>query len=73
MTHPTLLDQLLDDHTDAEVAQALNSASHRSGRGQHFTGRIVLELRRSHLLPSHYEGVDDQLRAHVVGDRPPGG
>jgi DNA invertase Pin-like site-specific DNA recombinase len=61
-THPdtlTLLDQLLDDHTDAEVADALNQASHRSGEGRPFTGRIVLELRRAHQLPSHR----DRLRA----------
>jgi hypothetical protein len=61
-THPdtlTLLDQLLDDHTDAEVADALNQASHRSGEDRPFTGRIVLELRRAHQLPSHR----DRLRA----------
>jgi DNA invertase Pin-like site-specific DNA recombinase len=54
-----LLDQLLDDHTDAEAAAALNAAGHRSGEGKPFTGRIVLELRRSHHLPSHA----DRLRA----------
>ena len=54
-----LLDRLLDDHTDAETAAALNAAGHRSGEGKLFTGRIVLELRRSHRLPSHA----DRLRA----------
>jgi DNA invertase Pin-like site-specific DNA recombinase len=54
-----LLDKLLDDHTDAETAAALNAAGHRSGEGKPFTGRIVLELRRSHHLPSHA----DRLRA----------
>jgi hypothetical protein len=54
-----LLNQLLDDHTDAETADALNAAGHRSGEGKPFTGRIVLELRRSHHLPSHA----DRLRA----------
>jgi DNA invertase Pin-like site-specific DNA recombinase len=53
------LDQLLDDHTDAGAAAALNAAGHRSGKGKPFTGRIVLELRRSHHLPSHA----DRLRA----------
>ncbi len=53
------LDRLLDDHTDAEAADALNAAGHRSGEGKPFTGRIVLELRRSHHLPSHA----DRLRA----------
>ena len=53
------LDRLLNDHTDAETAAALNTAGHRSGKGKPFTGRIVLELRRSHHLPSHA----DRLRA----------
>jgi hypothetical protein len=48
-----LLDQLLNDHTDAEAAAALNAAGHRSGEGKPFTSRIVLELRRNHHLPSH--------------------
>jgi DNA invertase Pin-like site-specific DNA recombinase len=47
-----LLDQLLDSHTDAETADALNRAGHSSGTGQPFTARIVLELRRNHALPS---------------------
>jgi hypothetical protein len=53
------LDRLLNDHTDAETAAALNTAGHRSGKGKPFTSRIVLELRRSHHLPSHA----DRLRA----------
>ena len=54
-----LLDQLLDHHTDSEVANALNRAGHHSGTGQAFTGRIVLELRRNRQLPSRR----DRLRA----------
>jgi hypothetical protein len=54
-----LLDRLLDEHTDAEVADQLNHASRRSGTGQPFHGRIVLELRRDHQLPSRR----DRLRA----------
>ncbi len=55
-THPdtmVLLDRLLDDHTDAGVADALNEAGHRSGEDRPFTARIVLHLRRAHDLPSH--------------------
>ena len=62
-THPdtlAALDRLLDDHTDAETAAALNAAGHRSGEGKPFTGRIVLDLRRAHGMPSHLE----RLRAH---------
>jgi hypothetical protein len=57
-THPdtiALLDQLLDDHTDAGVAEALNQAGHRSGKGREFSSRIVLDLRRHYGLKSHYE------------------
>jgi hypothetical protein len=57
-THPdtlALLDQLLDTHTDAEVAALLHQAGHRSGEGRPFTGRIVLGLRRDHHLASHAE------------------
>lgn len=55
----TLLDRLLDQHTDAETAAKLNADGHRSGMGKPFTNRIVLELRRAHRLPSHA----DRLRA----------
>jgi DNA invertase Pin-like site-specific DNA recombinase len=54
------LDRLLDEHTDAETAAALNAAGHRSGEGKPFTGRIVLDLRRAHSMPSHLQ----RLRGH---------
>jgi hypothetical protein len=57
-THPgtlAALGRLLDEHTDAETAAALNAAGHRSGEGKTFTGRIVLDLRRAHRMPSHAE------------------
>jgi DNA invertase Pin-like site-specific DNA recombinase/DNA-binding transcriptional regulator YiaG len=49
----TLLDRLLDDHTDSETADRLNAAGHRSGEGKTFTPQIVLHLRHAHQLPSH--------------------
>ncbi|MDT2009917.1 recombinase family protein [Rhodococcus opacus] len=61
-THPdtlAALDRLLDTCTDAETADALNAAGHRSGEGKAFTARIVLHARRSNNLPSHA----DRLRA----------
>ncbi len=54
-----LLDQLLDDHTDAQVAELLNHAGHRSGTGQQFTTDIVIDQRHAHNIPSH----GDRLRA----------
>jgi DNA invertase Pin-like site-specific DNA recombinase len=49
------LDRLLDTHTDAQTADALNADGHRSGTGQAFTPSIVLHLRRGNDLPSHLE------------------
>jgi DNA invertase Pin-like site-specific DNA recombinase len=54
------LDRLLDDHTDAQAAEALNIAGHRSGTDQPFTPSIVLHLRRANGLASHLE----RLRSH---------
>ncbi len=54
-----LIDQLLDDHTDAETAQQLNQAGRRSGTGQPFSSGIVVHIRREYGLPSHR----DRLRA----------
>jgi DNA invertase Pin-like site-specific DNA recombinase len=61
-THPdtlAALDRLLDTHTDAEAADALNTTGHRSGQGNQFTATIVIHLRRKYHLPSHA----DRLRA----------
>lgn len=54
-----LLNRLLDDHTDAESAEQLNTAGRRSGTGQAFNARIVLGIRRYSSLPSHA----DRLRS----------
>ncbi|MGI8873205.1 MAG: recombinase family protein [Egibacteraceae bacterium] len=66
-----VLDRLLDDHTDAETAQALNDAGHRSGDGKPFTARIVLGLRRGHALPSHAERLRSKglLTLNEIADR----
>jgi hypothetical protein len=50
-----LVDRLLDDHTDSEVADALNQAGHRSGRGGAFDTHKIIELRRCNGLASHRE------------------
>jgi DNA invertase Pin-like site-specific DNA recombinase len=49
------LDRFLDDHTDAETAEALNAAGHRSGEGREVTASIVLHLRRSNGLTSRHQ------------------
>ena len=53
------LDRLLDTHTDAETAHALNASGHRSGENKPFTTGIVVHIRRKYHLPSHA----DRLRA----------
>ncbi|GAT11295.1 recombinase family protein [Mycolicibacterium novocastrense] len=53
------LDRLLDTHTDAQTADALNAAGHRSGENKPFTASIVVHVRRKYHLPSHA----DRLRA----------
>jgi DNA invertase Pin-like site-specific DNA recombinase len=53
------LDRLLDTHTDAEAAQALNTEGHRSGENKQFTAAIVIHLRHNYHLLSHA----DRLRA----------
>jgi DNA invertase Pin-like site-specific DNA recombinase len=53
------LDKLLDTHTDAQTAEALNAAGHRSGENKTFTAAIVVHIRRKYHLPSHA----DRLRA----------
>jgi len=61
-SHPdtlALLDRLLDTHTDAQAADQLNHAGHRSGTNKPFSARIVLGLRRTNNIPSHA----DRLRA----------
>ena len=55
----TELDRLLDTHTDAETAKALNADGHHSGEGKPFTAGIVVHIRRKYHLPSHA----DRLRA----------
>jgi hypothetical protein len=54
----SLIDQLLDTHTDGDIATLLNARGYVSGNDQRFHRRIVLKLRRSHGLRSR----DTRLR-----------
>ena len=47
------IDRLLDDHTDAEVAAALNAGGHRSYGGKPFHALRIASLRRSYRLADH--------------------
>jgi hypothetical protein len=70
-----MLNRLLDHHTDAETAEALNRDGHKSGMGRPFSAAIVLHLRRSNGFPDHAERlrarglltlheIAEQLRVH---------
>jgi DNA invertase Pin-like site-specific DNA recombinase len=50
-----LIDELLDHHTDSEVAEALNHKGLRSGWGRAFRAATIARLRRSYSLRSRYE------------------
>ena len=66
-----MLDQLLDAHTDAETADLLNQAGHRSGTGQPFTTEIVIDLRHAHDVPSHGQRLRTRgmLNRHELAER----
>jgi hypothetical protein len=49
------VDRLLDDHTDKEIAAALNKRGHLSGVGLAFTDRTVLKIRLAYQLRSRYQ------------------
>ncbi len=48
-----LIDQLLEDYTDAGVAEQLNQRGWRTFKGKPFEARRVLSLRRDHRLKDH--------------------
>jgi len=49
----TLIDQLLDDYTDAQVAEHLNQRGWRTYEGKVFHATRILSLRRYHHLKDH--------------------
>lgn len=49
------IDRLIDDHTDSEIAAALNAAGHQPPVGDRYTIWIVWKIRRAHGLGSRRE------------------
>lgn len=49
------IDDLLNGHTDQEVADILNQNNFHPGKGGSFTARIVANIRRTYELKSYYE------------------
>jgi DNA invertase Pin-like site-specific DNA recombinase len=73
-TDPALLsqiDRLLEDHTDAQVAERLNTQGQRSGMGGVFHARSVARLRKAYGLKSRYQRLREQglLTQHEIAER----
>ena len=54
----TEIDRLLDDHTDSEIADALNAAGRQPPVGERFSIWMVWKIRKAH----HLESRSDRLR-----------
>jgi DNA invertase Pin-like site-specific DNA recombinase len=64
------LDRLLDEHSEAEVAQVLNERGWRSSTGQSFSLTLVQGLRRTYRLKSRFTRLQEQglLTARQIED-----
>ena len=49
------IDQLLDTQTFSEIAETLNNAAFRSGKGQRFTSRYIARIQKRYLLRSRFD------------------
>ena len=49
------VDRLLDDHTDSEIAEALNGTGHQPPVGDAFSIWIIWKIRKAHGLESRFE------------------
>jgi len=49
------IDRLLDDHTDSEIADALNAAGHEPPVGEEFSIWMVWKIRKAHKLESRFD------------------
>jgi DNA invertase Pin-like site-specific DNA recombinase len=66
-----LVDQLLEDHADAEVARQLNGLGMQSGWGHEFNQSIVRRIREQYHLQSQYERLRARglLTMQEIGER----
>ena len=64
------MDRLLDEHSEAEVAQILNERGWRSSTGQPFSLTLVQGLRRTYRLKSRFTRLQEQglLTARQIED-----
>lgn len=54
-----LIDRLLDEHTDGQIAQLLNEQGRHSGTGQPFTRLLIGRIRRGYQLKDRYHRLRD--------------
>jgi DNA invertase Pin-like site-specific DNA recombinase len=53
------IDELLDEHTDAQIATILTSRNLISGTGQPLHARLIRQIREAYQLPSHTQRLRD--------------
>lgn len=54
-----LIDRLLDEHTDGQIAQLLNEQGRRSGKDRPFTRLLIGQIRRGYRLKDRYQRLRD--------------
>ncbi|MCN0152515.1 helix-turn-helix domain-containing protein [Salinispora arenicola] len=64
------IDTLLEDHTDAEIADILNQRGLTSGKGLPFHRLLVRDIRQDYQLTSRYDRLRDRglLTAHELAE-----
>jgi DNA invertase Pin-like site-specific DNA recombinase len=55
-----LIDRMLDEYTDGQIAVKLNEAGHHSGKGHPFTRQTIENIRSSYRLRSRYDRLRNQ-------------
>lgn len=65
------IDQLLEEHTDAEIAELLNRRGARSGTGRPFHLQTVRRIRKTYGLTCRYERLRERglLDKHEIAER----
>lgn len=66
----TAIDTLLQDHTDAEIADILNQRGLTSGKGLPFHRLLVRDIRQDYQLTSRFDRLRDRglLTAHELAE-----
>ena len=60
------IDELLDNHSEEEIASILNREGKKPGRVKMFTTNIVSAIRRNYNLKSHFERVKEKNKLYTI-------